>query len=1117
MIVALVLTAMSVSGVRGAAHGKPRAPQLAVGQSLAVGLAPAAGLPPGPLQGKISPRLSTASGPATVFIELTQTPAVDVYSAERGVGRTAPVAAAAARAAGTRVGQAADRVLDRLRHRGTGTHELFRTSNAVPGLAVIADPQALGNLAGSPDVRSVRTIVPKTTMNSSSVVLTRTLRAWQQTGWLGRGVRIGIIDDGIDYTHADFGGPGTREAYTAIDRTVVKPSFFPTRKVVGGYDFAGDNYDGTTGAGAIPVPDPNPLSCGQHGSHVAGTAAGFGVNDDGSTFRGNYRHLNPTTLNGMRIGPGTAPHALLYALKVFGCRGATALVAKAMDWALDPNGDGDFADRLDVVNLSLGADYGAPDDPDSLFVRKLAHNGVLPVFAAGNGGDLYDIGAAPGNTPEALTVASSRDAAALRDGAQVIAPDRAATSSGGQIMAGQYSQDFTGYDSLDRTAPVIRLSDPDNADGCRRYSSADTAAVAGKHVWLEWDDNDATRRCGSKERADHALAAGAAAVLLSSTKEHSVAAIAGNADIPMFQFNGSGSAALRTALTAGTLRVRLAGVLRTSVPANHPGITDTSSQFSSRAVRGPALKPDVTAPGDTIASARTGSGSGVLVISGTSMASPHVAGIAAVLRQAHPDWSVAEIKAAVVNTAGVDIYAGDDRQGPIVGPNRVGAGRVDAAAAVTNQVLAMVQDDPGQISADFGGVQAAGPVNLSKTIKLVNKGPAHARYTATYQPLTVMPGASYQLSSPSVDIVPGGVGALTVTLRIADPSTLRRTADPTIEKIQLGAARQFVAEASGRVVLTPHAGVPLRVPVYAAPRPAASISTPDSVQFGEGDRQAMLPLSGRGVDQGSGDAAYRSLISVLQLQTESGQLPECDGLLLLGCTRNGTAKAGDIRYVGAMSTVPLAVARGRPHEALLAFGITTWEDWYNIGSNTIPFIDIDTTGDGLPDFEVRGMKLAGTDVLVAATINLHAPPGSPPVQALPVNGQFGDVESGVFDSNVILLPVSLAALGIDPSAATAPIAYTAGALGFYPGPVSIGSVIDRTAPALFDAVRPGLWAEGAGSPALSYVARPGAALVVNRDTTAAVTQRAGRLLILHADNPSGHRVRVIQVSAAGFP
>ncbi|MGH3926311.1 MAG: peptidase S8, partial [Pseudonocardiaceae bacterium] len=166
MIVALTLTvtASIVSG--GPASGQPAMSQLAVG------LPPAAGLPPGPLRGKISPLLDGTKGPVTLFVELVQTSAVDIFQAERGVGRTPAAAAVAARTAKSQIGQAADRVLGRLQQRGASVHELFRTANAVPGLAVIADAQVaqvLGELAGSPDVRSVRTIIPKTTMNSSAV------------------------------------------------------------------------------------------------------------------------------------------------------------------------------------------------------------------------------------------------------------------------------------------------------------------------------------------------------------------------------------------------------------------------------------------------------------------------------------------------------------------------------------------------------------------------------------------------------------------------------------------------------------------------------------------------------------------------------------------------------------------------------------------------------------------------------------------------------------------------------------------------------------------------------------------------------------------------------------
>ena len=72
---------------------------------------------------------------------------------------------------------------------------------------------------------------------------------------------------------------------------------------------------------------------------------------------------------------------------------------------------------------------------------------------------------------------------------------------------GQYSQNFTGYLGYDKKLPVVKLTQAGNADGCRPDHRQ---AVAGKFVWLEWDDNDATRRCGSAARANNVQAAGAA-------------------------------------------------------------------------------------------------------------------------------------------------------------------------------------------------------------------------------------------------------------------------------------------------------------------------------------------------------------------------------------------------------------------------------------------------------------------------------------------------------------------------------------------------------------------------------------------------------------------------------
>lgn len=1100
-VVAAVVSGLSVVP----AAAQPEEPDAA---PLAQALLPDPGLDPaGPA--RISPRIADARGPVTAFVELDRPAVVDTFTAARRAGEGDP--AAEARQARTVVGTAADSVIATLRGSDSDARELYRTANAVPGIAVVADAAQVRELGALPQVRSIRKVVPKTRNNAGAVQLTRALQVWQQTGRFGDGVRIGIIDDGIDYTHANYGGPGTPEAYAAIDRTVADPAVFPTPKVVGGFDFVGDEYDaaGTAGPDAIiPQPDPNPLSCGEHGNHVAGSAAGFGVTADGSTFTGNYGELDEATLESMRIGPGAAPRAQLVAFKIFGCAGSTNVTALALDRALDPNGDGDLSDKLDVVNLSLGYDFGPADDPDSLFIRRLAENGVLSVISVGNGGDIYDIGGAPGSTPEALTVASTRDAFVLRDGIEVTAPSDVAG-----VRAGQYSVEFLGYDTLDLTAPVVALTDPANLDGCDPISPADATAVAGKIVWLEWDDDDTTRRCGSAVRADNAQAAGAAGVLLTSALEQFTAAIAGNAGIPQFQLTGPATAALRPALEAGTLVVRLAGELRTAVPTEAPSIVDTPSEFTSRGIRAPAVKPDVAAPGDTIASALVGSGDGVLVISGTSMAAPHVAGISALVREEHPRWTVEEIKAAVMNTAGADVFDGEGRQPPVHAPNRVGAGRVDARSALGTDVVAMVQDAPGHVSVGFGVVEAAGPTTLTKTVEVVNKGGTAASYSVGYEPITTIPGVVYELSESDIEVGPGNTERFDVTLRIDDPAALRKTADPTIEKVQVGVPRQFLADASGRIVLRPQGGAEqeLRVPVYAAPKPVAAIETADELPFRGRAKQAVLDLSGRGLDQGTGDEAYRSIISVLQLQEESPRLPECGDEVMTDCIPIESAAGADLRHVGVTSTAPLAVAQGRPEDALLAFGITTWGNWSSIGGIPIPFVDIDTTGDGVPDFEIVVTRPEGTDVLVAQTVDL-AVEGFPAVDTQPVNTQFGDVDTGVFNTNALVLPVRLAALGIDPAAPTAPLTYSVGMVGLT-GPADTDEVVDTAGPVFYDAVRPALTAQGGGEPAVAFLARPGTALVVRRDEIASLTQPSGELLVIHHHNATGDRVQVVDVRA----
>ena len=88
----------------------------------------------------------------------------------------------------------------------------------------------------------------------------------------------------------------------------------------------------------------------------------------------------------MRVGPGAAPKALIYSLRVFGCAGSTNLTSEALECAVDPDGNGDFSDHLDVVNMSLGSPFGTADDPEVEAVNAMAQAGTVIVSSAGNNG-----------------------------------------------------------------------------------------------------------------------------------------------------------------------------------------------------------------------------------------------------------------------------------------------------------------------------------------------------------------------------------------------------------------------------------------------------------------------------------------------------------------------------------------------------------------------------------------------------------------------------------------------------------------------------------------------------------------------------------------------------------
>ena len=1023
------------------------------------------------------------AGRHSVFVQLSGGGAADAAASAR---RGDEVGAARGRRAD--VARKAESVVRTARGEDSSATKLFAVSNAVPGVALRADSDALKAVAERSDVVKVTPLVAKTASNASAAQLTRVLQTWQATGNTGKGVKVGVIDTGLDYTHADFGGPGTVKAYEDAVADQANPAWrsalpaLAKAKVAGGYDFVGNDYNADPSAESyqpVPAPDANPIDCGEHGTHVAGTVAGYGVTKNGNTFTGDYRYRTGSKLYDMKIGPGMAPAAKLYALKVFGCEGSTDVVIPALDWALDPNGDGDFADHLDIVNMSLGSDYGTVDDPENAVVDELAKHGVLSVVAMGNAGDITDIGGSPGNAVRSLAVASSVDELQLRDGLKVNAPADKAGIAAGQVSVA-YDWANNGPTGKPVTGDVVAIPGA-NEDGCDPLSDEDKAKVAGKVAWLEWDDNDATRRCGSVARSANVKAAGAIGAIFTSSLDVFGAGITGDKDIPVFQLPKVQTDRLRPAVDAGTLNVTFDGKYVATIKDVTPSISDTLSGFTSRGPHGSigVVKPDVTAPGDTIASAFMGSGNDVLSISGTSMATPHTAGIAALVKAAHPSWGTERIKAAIMNTAGHDLFTKDGRKGLRYGPARVGAGRVDARYATSTKILAYTTKTPGAVSASFGVVPApvtSSTVTRSIKVALRNTGRTASRVSLSYDAVVNAAGVSYTVSPSAVTIPGKSVRYATVTMTVR-PKALRHTIDPTMTKEQIGVARQFVSDASGRLLVKP-SGVPaLRVPVYGAAKPSST--TTASVSGNQ------IVLQGAGVDQGTLATRYQSLTSVLELGATSGNLPVCTLGQAGGCTYNQSSRAGDLKYVGAGSD-----------SDWLWFGIATHGDWATTGNSINPYVDFDTDGDDKPDYEVYVQNYPDTDVLLAILVDLKT---GDTLDLEPVNFNFGDVDTNVFDTNVIMLPVLKDAIAAPDAGESFPISYTVGTYdGFQ------GADIDDSPTVAYDAGTPDVSAGGPlyadkGNTAIDYALAGQAAT------------DGGKALVLHLHGLPGHRAEVLDL------
>jgi minor extracellular serine protease Vpr len=551
-----------------------------------------------------------------------------------------------------------------------GAKILSRQRVGANGLRVVVKPSQIETLRALPGVRSVGRVERHKRNNVDSVPWIGAPAVWASSG-RGEGVTIGVIDSGIDYTHATFGGSGNPADFIGNNPTIIEPGTFPTAKVNGGFDFAGAVYDADDDA-SVPQPDPDPIDYGPdggHGTHVAGTAAGIGV--AGS------------------VGAGVAPGASLYALKVFGDDGgSTNLTSLAIEWAMDPNGDGDMSDHLDVINMSLGAPFGNPNDPSAISSQNAAELGIVVVASAGNEGTTSYVTGAPAVAPAAISVAASKPG-----GNHLYSRFTVNTPAS---LAGTYeSAEGAGGVTLASTGPITgTLVNTVPANGCTPLTNA--AQVSGNIALV------IRGVCNFTDKYATAAAAGAKALVVYNdgadpTRVNPIIMIADGTTIPGL-------------MIAAPIGFELAAATNPTATLQAAPDADVISSFSSLGPGGggSSFKPDLAAPGEEIVSAATGTGTGSLNLQGTSMAAPHVAGAAALLRAKHPNLDQSAIKALLQNSTVPASGFGDTR----VTRTGVGVVRVDRAAALTSFA------SPGGVS--FGRLNPLFPINRDEDLRLTN-------------------------------------------------------------------------------------------------------------------------------------------------------------------------------------------------------------------------------------------------------------------------------------------------------------------------------------------------------------------------------------------------------------